>query len=100
MKLTEKHREFAVKCFAKFMTRTETTNAFMQEFAHELPPPPPAPKFNRQESNQKHEHVRIRKTANLSTKGSQRCCPTSKHDPKLSKSHYSKQRNQPRTGNN
>ena len=56
MKLTEKHREFAVKCFAKFMTRTETTNAFMQEFAHDLPPPPPAPKFNRQESNQKHEN--------------------------------------------
>ena len=43
MKLTEKHREFAVKCFAKFMTRTETTNAFMQEFAHDLPPPPQTP---------------------------------------------------------
>ena len=54
MKLTERQRDFAVSCFAIFMTRTEVTNAFMQEFAHELPPPPPEPKFNRQASDQKY----------------------------------------------
>ena len=43
MKLDEKHKEFAVKCYAQFMTRTEVTNAFIQEFAHDLPPPPPEP---------------------------------------------------------
>lgn len=36
MKLEEKHREFAVKCFARFMTRTEVVNAFIEEFAEEI----------------------------------------------------------------
>ena len=33
MKLEEKHRQFAVKCFAQFMTRTEVTDAFLEEFS-------------------------------------------------------------------
>lgn len=40
MKLQEKHKEFAVKCFARFMTRTEVVEAFIEEFADDLPPPP------------------------------------------------------------
>ena len=38
MKLQEKHKEFAVKCFARFMTRTEVVEAFIEEFADDLPP--------------------------------------------------------------
>ena len=41
MKLEEKHKQFAVKCFAQFMTRTEVTDAFLKEFPDDLPPPPP-----------------------------------------------------------
>ncbi len=40
MKFEEKHKQFAVKCFAQFMTRTEVTDAFLIEFADDLPPPP------------------------------------------------------------
>ena len=40
MKLQEKHKEFAVKCFARFMTRTQVVEAFIEEFADDLPPPP------------------------------------------------------------
>ena len=40
MKLEEKHKEFAVKSFARFMTRTEVVEAFLEEFADDLPPPP------------------------------------------------------------
>ncbi|MDE0482117.1 MAG: hypothetical protein OXI67_06040 [Candidatus Poribacteria bacterium] len=40
MKLEEKHKQFAVKCFAQFMTRTEVTDTFLKEFSDDLPPPP------------------------------------------------------------
>ena len=40
MKLDEKHKQFAVKCFARFMTRAEVVEAFLEEFADDLPPPP------------------------------------------------------------
>ena len=40
MKLDEKHKQFAVKCFARFMTRAEVVEAFLEEFAADLPPPP------------------------------------------------------------
>ncbi len=43
MELQEKHKEFAVKSFAQFMTRKEVTNAFMEEFADDLPKPPTFP---------------------------------------------------------
>ena len=33
MKLDEKHKQFAVKCFARFMTSTEVVEAFLEEFA-------------------------------------------------------------------
>ena len=39
MKLEEKHKEFVVKCFARFMTLTQIVDAFMQEFEDDLPPP-------------------------------------------------------------
>ena len=39
MKLEEKHKQFAVKSFAKLMTRTEVVNAFMEEFDDDLPKP-------------------------------------------------------------
>ena len=38
MKLNEQHKEFAVKCFARFMTRTEVVKAFLKEFENDLPP--------------------------------------------------------------
>ena len=31
MKLQEKHKEFAVKCFARFMTRTEVVDVTPQD---------------------------------------------------------------------
>lgn len=40
MKLQEKHKEFAVKCFARFMTRSEVVDAFIEEFSDDLPQPP------------------------------------------------------------
>ena len=39
MKLQEKHKEFAVKCFARFMTRSEVVDAFIEEFSDDLPQP-------------------------------------------------------------
>ena len=53
MELQQKHKEFAIKCFASFMTRSQVTAAFMEEFAHDLPQPP-IPKFNPLESNQQY----------------------------------------------
>ena len=41
MILEEKHKEFAVKCYAQFMTRTEVTDAFIEEFPDDLPTPIP-----------------------------------------------------------
>ena len=38
MKLEEKHKEFVVKCFARFMTLTNIVDAFMEEFENDLPP--------------------------------------------------------------
>lgn len=40
MILQEHHKQFAVKCFAQFMTRTQVVNTFIQEFQDELPKPP------------------------------------------------------------
>lgn len=37
MKLEEKHKEFVVKCFARFMTLTQIVDAFMEEFKDDLP---------------------------------------------------------------
>ena len=45
MKLQEKHNEFAVKCYANYMKTNDVVQAFMEEFAHELPQPPPPPKL-------------------------------------------------------
>ena len=39
MKLEEKHKEFVVKCFARFMTLTEIVDAFLEEFEDDLPSP-------------------------------------------------------------
>ncbi|MDE0636822.1 MAG: hypothetical protein OXI43_13375 [Candidatus Poribacteria bacterium] len=36
MKLEERHKEFAVRCYARFMKRAEVTNAFMEEFATDI----------------------------------------------------------------
>ena len=43
MILQENHKEFAVKCFAEYMQRSDVAHAFMQEFEHDLPKPPPPP---------------------------------------------------------
>ena len=40
MKLQDKHKAFAVKSYAKFMTRAEVVDAFIQEFPDDLPKPP------------------------------------------------------------
>lgn len=36
MKLQEKHKEFAVKCYARFMKPAEVVNAFMEEFVTDI----------------------------------------------------------------
>ncbi len=43
MTLQDHHKEFAVKCFAEYMTHSDVAHAFMQEFEHDLPKPPPPP---------------------------------------------------------
>ena len=45
MKLQEHHREFAVKCFAEYMQRSDVAHAFMLEFEDDLPQPPPPPEL-------------------------------------------------------
>ena len=49
MKLDEKHKQFAVKYFARFMTRAEVVEAFLEEFAEDLPPPPEFEKCTQEE---------------------------------------------------
>ena len=39
MKLKEKHKEFVVECFARFMTLTNIVDTFMEEFEEDLPQP-------------------------------------------------------------
>ena len=48
MILEEKHKEFAVKSFAKFMIRSQVVDAFVQEFTNDLPKPPPFTYMNQQ----------------------------------------------------
>ncbi len=36
MKFEEKHKEFAVKCFAKYMKRVDVVEAFMEEFLYDI----------------------------------------------------------------
>lgn len=55
MKLDEKHKQFAVKCFARFMTRTEVVEAFLEEFADDLPPPPEFEEFTQEEFQEVYE---------------------------------------------
>ncbi len=43
MNLQDNHKEFTVKCFAEYMTLSDVVDAFMQEFEHDLPKPPPLP---------------------------------------------------------
>ncbi len=52
MKFEEKHKQFAVKSFAQFMTRTEVTDAFLEEFADDLPQPPPMQQLPKLHENQ------------------------------------------------
>ena len=45
MKLQDKHNEFAVKCYAKYMKTNDVVQALIEEFADEFPQPPPPPKL-------------------------------------------------------
>ena len=45
MILQENHKEFAVKCFAKYMQPREVAHAFMLEFEEDLPQLPPPPEL-------------------------------------------------------
>ena len=39
MQLNENHREFTLKCFAKYMTFREVVDTFIREFKDDLPQP-------------------------------------------------------------
>ena len=41
MKLQEKHREFAVECFARFMKPSQVAEALIAEFSQDIPKPKP-----------------------------------------------------------
>ncbi len=56
MKLQDKHREFAVKCYAKFMNTNATIDAFKEEFKDDIPKP--APLQQQQDINQYHQEVK------------------------------------------
>ena len=43
MYLQAKHKEFAVRSYAKFMTNKQVAQAFIKEFPHDLPKPEPKP---------------------------------------------------------
>ena len=45
MNLQDNHKEFAVKCFAEYMTHSDVVDAFILEFQHDLPKPPPPPEL-------------------------------------------------------
>ena len=45
MKLQDNHNEFTVRCFAEYMPLRDVVDAFMLEFKHDLPNPPPPPEF-------------------------------------------------------
>lgn len=45
MKLQEKHKEFAVRRYAKYMKTNDVVQALIEEFPNELPQPPPPPKL-------------------------------------------------------
>ncbi len=45
MKLQDKHNEFAVKCYAKYMKTNDVVQALIEGFADELPQPPLPPKL-------------------------------------------------------
>ena len=55
MKLDEKHKQFTVKCFARFMARAEVVEAFLEEFADDLPPPPEFEEFTQEEFQEVYE---------------------------------------------
>ena len=44
MYLQTKHKEFAIRCYAQFMTRSQVAEAFIKEFPHDLPKPEHRPK--------------------------------------------------------
>ena len=52
MKLDEKHMQFAVTCYAQFMPTGKVVSAFMEEFADELPKPPPLQTDNEEDLEQ------------------------------------------------
>ena len=43
MKFQEKHNEFAVKCYTKYMNTGQVVQVFIEKFAHELPHSSPPP---------------------------------------------------------
>ena len=45
MTLQDHHKEFAVKCFAEYMQRSDVVDAFILEFENDLPQPPPPPEL-------------------------------------------------------
>lgn len=58
MKFQERHKYFALDCFAQFMTRQETTEAFIEKFTDDLPKPPEKPKQpSEQYEKRKEAHV-------------------------------------------
>ena len=58
MKGQEKHKQFAVKCYARFLTRTEVVEAFLEEFADDLPPPPEHPEFSEESYREYDQNLR------------------------------------------
>ena len=62
MKLQEKHKQFAVKCYARFLTRTEVVDAFLEEFADDLPPPPEYTEFS-EERYREYDEIEEEETA-------------------------------------
>lgn len=63
MKLQEKHKQFAVKCYARFLTRTEVVEAFLEEFADDLPPPPECPEFSEERYREYGDEMEEEETA-------------------------------------
>ncbi len=57
----ERHKEFAVKCFARFMTISAIVDAFKEEFHDDIPKP--APVQQNQNLEQYHQEIEKHKRA-------------------------------------
>ena len=56
MRMKEQHKQFAVKCYAKFMKTSDVVDAFVLEFENDLPKPKPLPNLEQITTDEQYEN--------------------------------------------